>query len=206
MIGLLAPQSGTVRVMGGRPTVGHRRRHQIGYVPQGRLVGDFPITVAQVVMTGRLGRLGLLRWPGAADRQAVDQALAQVGLLDQRRRRLSELSGGQRQRVYLARALVAQPALLLLDEPLTGLDLPSQEAIYAVLAERTQAGVTIVVSTHDLECLEHFGFERLICLNCRIVADGPPAVVMDETVLGLTYGSIVGTVRRLLDTLPPAVV
>jgi ABC-type Mn2+/Zn2+ transport system ATPase subunit len=198
VLGLLPAERGRVRVLGGRPTTGHRRRQQIGYVPQVRATGDFPITVGQMVMTGRLGRIGLLRWPGRADHAAVLAALERVGLADQRHRQVGDLSGGQRQRAYLARALAQEARLLLLDEPMTGLDLPSQSAIYEVLADCQAAGATVMIATHDLPALDQFGFDRLICLNGAVVADGPPDLVLTEAVLTSTYGSIVGAVRRLL--------
>lgn len=198
ILGLLPPQSGQVTVLGGPPTSTHRRRHPIGYVPQARPVGDFPITVEQMVLTGRHGQIGFFRRPGPADHAAVTAALATVGLLDQRHRPIGALSGGQRQRAYLARALAQEPALLLLDEPLTGLDLPSQEAIYATLADRRAAGVTILVTTHDLAALDDFGFDRLVCINGRVVADGPPQAVITESALATTYGGLVTTLRRLL--------
>lgn len=203
ILGLLPPVTGRVAVLGGRPTTAYRRRHQIGYVPQPRVAGDVPITVGQMVMTGRLGRVGLLRWPSARDRAVVATALAQVGLTDQRDRPLADLSGGQRQRAYLARALAQEARLLLLDEPMTGLDLPSQEAIYRALDEQHAAGVTILVATHDLLGIERFGFDRLLCLNQRLLADGPPAVVLDEATLTATYGEIVPAIQRLLGTARP---
>ena len=198
ILGLLPPLAGRVSVLGGKPTGRHRRRHQIGYVPQVRGATDFPITVGQMVMTGRVGRLGLLRWPGRRDRAAVAAALEQVGLLDQRDRRLGDLSGGQRQRAFLARALAQEAALLLLDEPMTGLDMPSQEAIFRVLDERHVAGGTVLVATHDLATIERFGFDRLLCLNGRLVADGPPSAILTEETLESTYGPVVRAVQRLL--------
>jgi manganese/iron transport system ATP-binding protein len=198
LLGLLPPARGRVTVLGGPPTAAHRRRHPVGYVPQGRAAVDFPITVGQLVMTGRLGQIGLLRRPGRADHAAVAAALAEVGLVEQRDRRLGDLSGGQRQRAYLARALAQAPRLLLLDEPLTGLDLPSQAAIHRALAARHAEGVTVVVTTHDLLAVEDLALDRLICLNQTVVADGPPAAILTESVLTATYGAVVVAVRRLL--------
>jgi ABC-type Mn2+/Zn2+ transport system ATPase subunit len=203
ILGLLPPLAGRVSVFGHRPTGAHRRRHPIGYVPQARVAADVPITAGQVVMTGRVGRIGLLRRPGRRDRAAVEAALAQVGLLDQRDRRLGDLSGGQRQRVLLARALAQEAALLLLDEPMTGLDLPSQEAIVRALDERRAAGAAVLVATHDLATLERSGFDRIVCLNGRLVADGSPAAVLTEAALTATYGDVVHAIRRLLAAGPP---
>jgi manganese/iron transport system ATP-binding protein len=198
ILGLLEPAIGSVSVLGGRPSAAHRRSCQIGYVPQARAGSNFPITVGQMVMTGRLGRIGLLRWPGRADHTAVEAALTQVGLADQRDRSLGDLSGGQRQRAYLARAIAQGARLILLDEPMTGLDIPSQEAMYQVLEEQHVAGATLLVATHDLLALERFGFDRVLCLNQRLVADGPPATVLNEATLSATYGDVVHAVRRLL--------
>jgi ABC-type Mn2+/Zn2+ transport system ATPase subunit len=124
-------------------------------------------------------------------------------LADERDRRVGDLSGGQRQRALLARSLAQEAELLLLDEPLTGLDLPSQEAIFRVLAARHAAGATILVATHDLATIERFGVDRLICLNGRLVADGPPAAVLTEATLTATYGEVVRAVQRLLVAAPP---
>lgn len=198
MLGLLQPEAGRVEIFGGAPTRAHRQRRRVGYVPQGRNATDFPISVEQMVMTGRLGHIGLLRWPGRADRAAVEAALVRVGLIDHRRQRLGALSGGQRQRAFLARALAQDSEILILDEPLTGLDLPSQEAIHSVLVDCRACGVTVLIATHDLECLNLLGLERLIALNRSIIADGPPAGVMNEALLTATYGSIVSSIRRLL--------
>ena len=147
-VGLAEVLAGSARVFGRSPA---RARELCGYVPQlGDLDADFPVTAGQVVLMGRYRRIGWFRPTGAADRRAAREALDRVGLGDQAGRRFGLLSGGQRQRVLLARAIVAEPRLLLLDEAFNGVDAASQEAVLVVLRELTEAGTAIVLSTHDL--------------------------------------------------------
>lgn len=128
--GVVRPDQGSVLVYGSQPD----RHICVGYVPQRSHVdANFPVTVRDVVMMGRIGRVGLVRWPGRGDRAAAQAAMARVGIEDLAARQIGELSGGQQQRVFLARALAQEAEILLMDEPLTGLDIPSQEAILATL-------------------------------------------------------------------------
>ncbi|MEV6305649.1 ATP-binding cassette domain-containing protein [Actinoplanes sp. NPDC051861] len=146
-VGLAEVLAGTARIFGRSPA---RARELCGYVPQvGDLDADFPVTAGQVVLMGRYRRIGWFRPTGAADRRAAREALGQVGLGEQAGRPFGLLSGGQRQRVLLARAIVAEPRLLLLDEPFNGVDAVSQDAILSVLRELTAAGAALVLSTHD---------------------------------------------------------
>jgi manganese/iron transport system ATP-binding protein len=148
-LGLAQVISGAAEV-GGRPPA--RARADVGYVPQAdTLDPEFPISVRQVVLLGRYRRLGWWRRTGAADRRAVTDALVRAGLADRARHRFGVLSGGQRRRVLIARALVAEPRLLLLDEPFTGVDAASRQAILGVLGDLASGGTAIVVSTHDPE-------------------------------------------------------
>jgi manganese/iron transport system ATP-binding protein len=183
--GIIKPASGNVQIGGSEPG-GHIC---VGYVPQrNRIDQRFPVTVADVVMMGRVGKIGLLRWPRRQDRERVQTALAQVGMVDFARRQIGELSGGQQQRVFLARILAQEAELLLMDEPLSGLDLPSQEAILTILAGLRRQGITILVATHDLnQAAEHFS--QILLLNRRLVAYGPPAEVLTPERLMLAYGS-----------------
>ncbi len=187
ILGTLRPLHGTVEV-GGYPSRTQEARNTIGYVPQREVVNwDFPVTVADVVMMGRTARLGWLRFPGPADRQAVADALDLVGMRPFAGRQISQLSGGQQQRVFLARALAGGGRLLLLDEPLNGVDATTQEAIGDLLRGITAEGGTVLMATHDLE-LAAAWCDKLVMVNHAIVGYGPPAEVLQPEVLRLTYG------------------
>jgi manganese/iron transport system ATP-binding protein len=182
--GVLAPDEGLLDVYGEGP----RGHICIGYVPQRTQVDwNFPVTVAEVVMMGRAGKLGILRWPGSSDRKQVRQALADVSLAELANRQINELSGGQQQRMFIARALAQEAELLLMDEPLTGLDLKSQQAIFDILDELRQRRVTVMVATHDLDqAAEHF--DRVMLLNHRLLGFGQPGEVFSTENLVQAYG------------------
>jgi ABC-type Mn2+/Zn2+ transport system ATPase subunit len=187
VLGTLRAQTGQVEV-GGWPAQSRTARDLIGYVPQREAVNwDFPVTVADVVLMGRTARLGPLRFPGARDHQIVADALTQVGMRDFMSRQISQLSGGQQQRVFLARALAQEGRLLLLDEPLNGVDASTQETIGALLHRLRDAGGTLLMATHDLE-LAALWCDQLIMVNHAIVAVGPPGVTLRPEVLRRTYG------------------
>lgn len=176
LLGVLTPAAGTVRVLGEAP---RRSRTRMGYVPQRHeFAWDFPIDVDHAVMSGRCGLLGVRRRPGIGDWQAVRDALERVGLVDLRQRPVGELSGGQRQRVLVARALALEPEVLLLDEPFTGLDLPSQEMLGQLFAGLALDGHAVVMATHDL-LGALAGCSRLVLLDGVVVADGPPGELND---------------------------
>lgn len=170
-----------------------RAFRDIGYVPQRHeFAWDFPISVEQVVLSGRTRQIGWLRSPKRADLAAVGEALELAGLADLSSRTVGQLSGGQRQRVLIARALASRPSVLLLDEPFTGLDVPTQDLLtdlYGTLAGR---GVTVVMTTHDLaQAMLHS--DRVVLVNGTIVADGHPDELRDlglwQQVFGLTNES-----------------
>jgi ABC-type Mn2+/Zn2+ transport system ATPase subunit len=174
--------------VGGWPAHSKAARNLLGYVPQREVVNwDFPVTVADVVLMGRTPRLGPLRFPGARDRQIVAQALEQVGMSAFAERQISQLSGGQQQRVFLARALAQEGRLLLLDEPLDGVDAVTRETIGALLRRLRAAGGTVLMATHDLE-LAAAWCDQLIMVNHAIVAVGPPTQALQPEVLRRTYG------------------
>ena len=182
--GVLHPTAGEVRVCGRKPG-GHIC---IAYLPQRSQVDwTFPVNVADVVMMGRIGRLGLLRHPGARDWEYVHQCLEVVGMADLANRQISELSGGQQQRMFIARALAQEAELMLMDEPLTGLDVTSQEDIFRVLEELRQRGVTAMVATHDLN-LAAERFDRVMLLNIRLLGLGQPEEVFTPERLQAAYG------------------
>jgi ABC-type Mn2+/Zn2+ transport system ATPase subunit len=179
IVGLLRPSTGTVRVLGTEP---HLAAPRIAYLPQAEeLRWDYPLRVADVVAMGRIGRKGTM--PVGA----LGEALARVSATDLARRPIAALSGGQRQRVLLARALIVEPELLLLDEPATGVDPATEEQLMTVLRDIASTGRTVLVSTHDLAgVVAHF--RRVVCLNGRIVADGDVSLLRDDRVLRETYG------------------
>jgi ABC-type Mn2+/Zn2+ transport system ATPase subunit len=160
----------------------------IAYVPQRSQVDwAFPVNVSDVVMMGRIGRLGPLRWPKSRDWDYVRQCLEVVGIADLGQRQIGELSGGQQQRVFIAQALAQEAELMLMDEPLTGLDVTSQEDIFAILDELHQRRVTVMVATHDLN-LAAERFDRLMLLNHRLLGIGRPDEVFTQERLMQAYG------------------
>ena len=159
---LIKPDSGTLRILG-LSYEAHDLEigRQIAYVPQADTVDwSFPVRVRDVVMMGRSPRIGLLRRPGRRDHEIVEQALEQVGMHDFRDAQIGELSGGQRQRVFLARVLAQESNILLLDEPVSGVDAVSQHQIFELLEKLCGQGKTALVASHDLSCVaqrfDHF--------------------------------------------------
>lgn len=182
--GTLSPDKGDINIYGYNPG-GHIC---IAYVPQrSQIDWTFPVTVEDVVMMGRVGKIGLLRRPRQTDWQIVGDSLERVGAIDLRNKQIGELSGGQQQRVFLARALAQEAELLLLDEPLNGLDIPTQEAILSILDDLRRDGVTVLLATHDLDTAAE-RFDRIMLLNRRIVSLGPPAEVLRSENLLAAYG------------------
>jgi ABC-type Mn2+/Zn2+ transport system ATPase subunit len=158
------------------------------YVPQlGAVDASFPVDALGVVLMGRYPRLGWRRRPGAADRLAAREILERLGLAERERSAYGELSGGLRQRALIGRALAQEADVLLLDEPLTGVDAPSQEVILAVLEEECRAGRTVMLTTHDLALAARV-CDRLLLLNRRLVAMGAPDEVLRAEVLRQAYG------------------
>jgi len=192
VLGLLKPWRGQVRLFG-QPAGASRA--QAGYVPQMELVDwDFPVSVADVALMGRYGGLGLFRRPGRADREAAEEALAKVGMAELRDRLIGELSVGQRRRVLLARALASRPRLLLLDEPMAGLDAAAQHQFLDIIRALKDEGATIVMSTHDLSCVST-ACDRACCIRGTVVAVGRPDQILTEDVLGETFGQHLLTVH-----------
>ncbi|MSQ06953.1 MAG: metal ABC transporter ATP-binding protein [Dehalococcoidia bacterium] len=186
ILGLMPPWRGEVLLLGHAAASQQRR---IGYMPQmERVDWDFPVTVDDVALMGRYARRGLLRRTTREDREAASAALDRVGMLPLRHRLIGELSGGQRRRALLARALANNPVLLLLDEPMAGLDATAQHQLLDIIADLQASGTTIVLCTHDLSCVSSCCVKAL-CLNRRQVAFGPPDAVLNETVLNETFGT-----------------
>jgi ABC-type Mn2+/Zn2+ transport system ATPase subunit len=197
--GILRPWSGTVETLGA-PAGSTASR--VAYVPQAELVDwSFPVTVGTVAMMGRFASLGPLHQPGRSDREAVGAALERVGMADHARTQIGRLSGGQRRRAFLARAIAAEPDLYLLDEPVTGVDVPTQEDLMALLATEAENGRTVVATTHDLAALSRH-FAQVVAVNRRVIASGTVELVHDPDVLARTYGGhllVLGDRAVLLD-------
>lgn len=183
--GVLAPTSGTVTVSGSRPTA----HVCIGYVPQRSHVDwNFPVSVEDVVMMGRSAVMGAFRWPTHRDWEFVRAALETVEISDLRTRQIGELSGGQQQRMFIARALAQQAELMLMDEPLTGLDIPAQEGILNLLDTLQKQNVTVMVATHDLDQAGKY-FDRVMLLNRELLGFGKSAEVLKPERLMQAYGN-----------------
>jgi len=196
--GVLTPDAGSVRVYGSGPG-GHVC---IAYLPQRSQVDwRFPVDVADVVMMGRIAKLGWLGLPKKKDWDFVHTALDTVGMGNLSGRQIGELSGGQQQRMFIARALAQEAELMLMDEPLTGLDTPSQEALLSLLGDLQKRGVTVMVATHDLEQAERY-FDSILLLNHKLVAFGAARDVLKPEVLLQAYGGKLNKVddKYLTDT------
>jgi manganese transport system ATP-binding protein len=184
--GLHEPRSGTVEVLGDQLA----RRRSVAYVLQSLHANEqLPVSVREVVTMGRYGERGAFGRVRPSDKQAVARALERLDVAGFARRPLGDLSGGERQRVLVAQALAQEAPLLLLDEPVTGLDVISQERIEQVVAEEVAAGRTVVVSTHSLA--EAAEADHLLLLAGRLVAEGSAAEVLTEEHLRAAYGAMV---------------
>jgi manganese/zinc/iron transport system ATP- binding protein len=191
LLGLVRPSTGSVRVDG-----------TTGFVPQiGPGGWDLPLSAADVALQGAYRRTGWLRRPPAGEHDRAGAALAAVGMGEHARRQVGQLSGGQRQRILLARALVQEADLLLLDEPVSGADAPTEAAFSNILARLRDEGRTVVVSSHDLA----WASARcdLVCLLAgRVIAFGPPAEALDAACLAKAYGGQVVDVGGVLVLAP----
>ncbi|CAN5717383.1 iron/manganese ABC transporter ATP-binding protein SitB [soil metagenome] len=192
LAGLIRPVQGSITVLGAVPARGRRR---VAYVLQSTQVNEqMAITVQEVVTMGRYAECGWLGRLRRADRDAIDAAMERMGVTDLARRPLHELSGGQRQRVFVAQGLAQGADLVLLDEPVTGLDLLSRRRILDAMHAERAAGRTVVFSTHDLG--EASSADHLLLLAGHLVAAGPPAAVLTSEHLSKAYG---GRLVRLAD-------
>jgi zinc transport system ATP-binding protein len=182
LLGLLPPGSGGVKLFGSPPGE-LRERWRLGYVPQrAALASEIPATVEEVVAVGRLERRGWWRRPTHADRTAVQHAIESVALAGLRATPVNELSGGQQQRAFIARAFASEPDLLLLDEPIAGIDRESQERFHDSLAHlMTHHDAAVLLVSHELGAVAQ-DLDRVIVLKERIVFDGPPRELADRGV------------------------
>lgn len=185
ILGVLQPTRGQIYINGqalnGKPVP------RVGYVPQLEAVDwNFPVTVEQTVLMGRIRKGGIWPWPSAEDRHRLNDILEELEIADLAGRHIHDLSGGQQQRVFLARALIADPELLVLDEPTTGVDMRTAESVLHMLGELNLQGITILISTHDLNtAAAHLPW--VICMNQRIIAQGAPEEVFTVETMNETY-------------------
>ena len=189
IMGFLRPSAGQVRI-NGQPVAAALKQHLVAYVPQAEEVDwQFPVSVWDVVMMGRYGAMNFLRIPRAADKAAVEESLRRVSMWDFRDRQIGELSGGQKKRVFLARALAQGGRIILLDEPFTGVDVKTEEAIIDLLRELRTAGCIMLVSTHNLGSVPEF-CDQVVLLNRTVLASGPTADVFTEQNLTTAFGGV----------------
>ena len=186
ILGLTPISSGTIEFsseLGSKPT------QAISYVPQQQsLDWSFPVTVRDVVMMGRIGRMGWLKYPNAKDKQLVEQALVKTDVTELANRPIAALSGGQKQRVLLARMLARESKLLFLDEPLTGVDSKTQESIFEILETERAQGKALLMVTHDLEAARTW-CSHLMLINRVVIAAGKPDVVYTAKNIEATFSS-----------------
>jgi manganese/iron transport system ATP-binding protein len=187
IMGFVPLAGGTVDILG-VPGKQALKRNLVAYVPQSEDVDwNFPVLVEDVVMMGRYGHMGMLRRPKPLDHQMVTQALTRVNMLDFRHRQIGELSGGQKKRVFLARALAQEGQVILLDEPFTGVDVKTEDAIVELLRALRDEGKVMLVSTHNLGSVPEF-CDRTVLVKGTVLASGPTADVFTREWLEITFG------------------
>jgi manganese/iron transport system ATP-binding protein len=189
IMGFLKPAAGRV-LLNGQPIQQALRANAVAYVPQSEEVDwSFPVLVRDVVMMGRYGHMNLLRMPRQSDRDAVNGALARVGMAAYAERQIGELSGGQKKRVFLARALAQGAGIILLDEPFTGVDVKTEAAIVDLLRDLRAAGHVMLVSTHNLGSVPDF-CDQVVLINRTVLAAGPTAEVFTPQNLERAFGGV----------------
>jgi manganese/iron transport system ATP-binding protein len=192
IMGFVPLAAGDVAIFG-EPAGRALQRNIVAYVPQAEEVDwNFPVLVEDVVMMGRYGHMNFLRIPAAHDREMVDRALSRVGMEAYRKRQIGELSGGQQKRVFLARALAQEGQVILLDEPFTGVDVKTEEAIIALLMSLREEGRIMLVSTHNLGSVPRF-CDRAVLINRTVLAAGATEDVFTHDNLQMAFG---GVLRR----------
>ena len=189
IMGFVTPARGSVTIAG-MSVREALRRTLVSYVPQAEEVDwNFPVLVEDVVLMGRYGHMGFFRHARPQDRQKVDEALQRVGMADFRKRQIGELSGGQKKRVFLARALAQEGKIILLDEPFTGVDVKTEEAIIELMRELRDGGHLMLVSTHNLGSVPDF-CDQVVLVNRTVLAAGPTAEVFTQANLELAFGGV----------------
>lgn len=189
IMGFVPVARGEINVLG-MPVGEALKRNIVAYVPQSEEVDwSFPVLVEDVVMMGRYGHMGFFRHPKKADHAAVSDALARVNMSAFRHRQIGELSGGQRKRVFLARALAQEGRVILLDEPFTGVDVQTEEAIVALLRDMRDEGRVMLVSTHNLGSVPEF-CDRTVLVKETVLAYGPTPETFTHDNLELAFGGV----------------
>lgn len=189
LMGFVPVASGDISILGG-PVAKALKTNSVAYVPQAEEVDwSFPVLVEDVVMMGRYGHMGFFRHPRQADHEAVTNALQRVGMTEYRHRQIGELSGGQKKRVFLARALAQEAQVILLDEPFTGVDVQTEDAIIALLRAMRDEGRVMLVSTHNLGSVPEF-CDRTILIKGTILAYGLTSEIFTPKNLEMAFGGV----------------
>ena len=203
-VGLLGPSGsgkttllrtilGSTKLYGGSVKVNgidiRQKRPKIGYVPQLETIDwNFPVTVEEVVMMGHTMNRPLYPWHKKSEKKLASEIMDRLGIYHLVNHHIRDLSGGQQQRAFLARALVSNPSLLLLDEPTSGVDIKTRDEVMHLLHDLNHQGVTVIMTTHEINAVAvHLPW--LVCINGHILAEGPPLEVITTEMLGLTYGA-----------------
>ncbi|MEM1040309.1 MAG: manganese/iron ABC transporter ATP-binding protein [Pseudomonadota bacterium] len=189
IMGLAPLGHGTISILG-QDVKSALKNNLVAYVPQAEEVDwSFPVLVEDVVMMGRYGHMNFMRRPRAVDHAAVDEALDRVGMSDYRTRQIGELSGGQKKRVFLARALAQDGRVILLDEPFTGVDVKTEDAIIALLQSMRDEGRVMLVATHNLGSVPEF-CDRTVLIKGTVLAHGPTPEVFTQDNLQHAFGGV----------------
>ncbi|MBL8994574.1 MAG: ATP-binding cassette domain-containing protein [Spirochaetia bacterium] len=189
IMGFIRPTHGSVRI-GSMSVQAAQKKNRVAYVPQSEEIDwTFPVSVWDVVLMGRYGKMGFLRIPSQNDKRICSEALERVQMTPFKDRQIGELSGGQRKRVFLARALAQEGEIMLLDEPFTGVDVNTEDAIIALLRDLRQLGHIILVSTHNLGSVPEF-CDQVLIIKSRLLAFGPTAEVFTEGNLASAFGGV----------------
>ena len=189
IMGFVSLARGEISILG-QPINAALKKNVVAYVPQSEDIDwNFPVLVEDVVMMGRYGHMNMMRLARAADHAAVTVALTRVGMIDFRKRQIGELSGGQKKRVFLARALAQDGRVILLDEPFTGVDVNTENAIVKLLRSLRDEGRVMLVSTHNLGSVPEF-CDRTVLLNRTVLACGPTVETFTQENLEKTFGGV----------------
>ena len=189
IMGFVGLVGGDITILG-QPVNAALKKNIVAYVPQSEDIDwNFPVLVEDVVMMGRYGHMNMMRLARPADHKAVAAALARVGMSDFRKRQIGELSGGQKKRVFLARALAQDGRVILLDEPFTGVDVNTEDAIVKLLRSLRDEGRVMLVSTHNLGSVPEF-CDRTVLLNRTVLAYGPTVEIFTQANLEKTFGGV----------------